>query len=139
MAILNIFKKKKIEPVKPKISQELKKEINPEKPAESKILKAKKEKKTGESFRFLKNPHITEKATDLMERNQYVFKVFPRANKIEVKKAIKDNYGVDVVSIKIINIPQKKMKLGKIQGIKAGYKKAIVRIKEGQKIEVLSR
>ncbi len=99
----------------------------------------KKEIKFGEAYRVLKTPHITEKATDLVEKNQYVFKVWPRANKVEIKKAIRDLYGVDVTNVNIINVPSKKRRLGKISGWRDGYKKAIVRIKEGQKIEVLPR
>lgn len=88
---------------------------------------------------ILKSPHITEKATDLAKKNQYVFKIWPKTNKIEVKKAIEDLYKVDVLSVKIINIPRRKRKLGKISGWRKGYKKAIVKIKPGQKIEVLPR
>ncbi|MCX6759306.1 MAG: 50S ribosomal protein L23 [Candidatus Nealsonbacteria bacterium] len=106
---------------------------------EEKKTEEKKEVRFGQSYKILKGPHITEKAGDLTEKNQYVFKIFPRANKIGVKKAIEDTYGIDVVSVKIINVPEKKIKLGKIQGTRPGYKKAIVKIKKGQKIEVLPR
>ena len=85
------------------------------------------------------SPHITEKATDLVQKNQYVFKVFPKANKTEIKKAIEDLYKVEVLDVKIINVPKKRRRLGRISGWKKGYKKAIVKIKEGQKIEVLPR
>lgn len=88
---------------------------------------------------IIKSPHITEKATDLTKKNQYVFKVEPNANKIEIKKAIEKLYGVDVLSVKIINVPKKRRRLGRISGWRKGYKKAIVRIKEGQKIEVLPK
>lgn len=136
MAIKDIFKKK-VKEVKPveKPKQVKEKEI----PKEPVSEKKPKEKKTGESYRILKSPHITEKATDLTKKNQYVFKVFPKANKSETKKAIEGLYGVDVISVKIINIPPKKRRLGKISGWKPGYKKAIIGIKEGQKIEVLPR
>ncbi len=99
----------------------------------------KKEVKFGGAFRVLKYPHVTEKATDLTASNQYVFKIYPRANKTDVKKAIEKVFGVDVTGVRVINIPKKKRRLGKIKGFKEGYKKAIVKIKEGQKIEVLSR
>ncbi len=88
---------------------------------------------------ILKTPHITEKSTDLVGKNQYVFKVWPKANKIEIKKAIEDLYGVDVLDVKIIKVPPKRRRLGRISGWRKGYKKAIVKIKEGQKIEVLPR
>ena len=90
-------------------------------------------------FKILIEPHITEKTTDLEKKNQYVFKVFPKANKTEIKKAIEDLYKVEVLNIKIINVPKKRRRLGRISGWKKGYKKAIVKIKEGQKIEVLPR
>jgi large subunit ribosomal protein L23 len=123
---------------KPKRMVEEKK-IEEKKEVEKESPKLKSEVRFGQSYKILKGPHITEKAGDLAEKNQYVFKIFPRANKIGVKKAIEDTYGVDVVSIKIINVPKKKIKLGKIQGTRPGYKKAIVKIKKGQKIEVLPR
>lgn len=98
-----------------------------------------REKKVGEAYRILYTPHVTEKATDLVEKNQYVFKVQPRANKVEIKKAIEDLYGVEVISVKIIKVPRKRRRLGRITGWRKGYKKAIVRIKEGQKIEIMPR
>ncbi len=67
-------------------------------------------------------PHITEKANFVSGSGQYIFKVTPSANKTEIKKAIKELYHVDVVSVKIINV--------------SGYKKAIVKTAKGQKIEL---
>jgi len=93
----------------------------------------------GKSYRILHSPHVTEKATRLTEKNQYVFKIWDRTNKNEVKQAVESTYGVDVVGIRIINIPRKKRKLGRHKGWKKGYKKAIVKIKKGQKIEILPR
>ncbi len=103
------------------------------------VSKIKKEIKDVEAVRLLKFPHITEKATDLAKKNQYVFKIWPGVNKVEVKKAIENLYGVDVLGVKIINIPPKRRRLGRIRGWRKGYKKAIVRLKEGQKIELLPR
>jgi large subunit ribosomal protein L23 len=85
---------------------------------------------------LLLSPQITEKATWLAEKNQYIFKVFPTANKTEIKKAVESLYRVKVVGVKIIKVPSKRRRLGKSQGWKKGYKKAIIRVKEGQKIEV---
>ncbi len=110
-------------------------------PVEKSEIKGKKEKKQVSkiAYRILSSPHITEKATDLSEKNKYIFKVSHKANKIEIKKAIKDVYGVNVIDVKIINVHRKKRKLGKQTGWKKGYKKAIIRVEEGQKIELLSR
>ncbi|MCG2699886.1 50S ribosomal protein L23 [Candidatus Parcubacteria bacterium] len=88
-------------------------------------------------YGVVKAPHISEKATDLGAINRYVFKVFSRANKVEIKKTIESIYGVKVLTVNIITIPAKKRRLGKTIGLKQGYKKAIVKIKEGQKIEII--
>jgi len=143
MAILDIFKKKKpkeekIEEKKREKKKEIK-EVKAEKPVASETPKIKKEVKISEAYRILKTPHVTEKATDLVGKNQYVFKIWPRANKTEVRKTIEDLFDVDVLGVRIINVPKKKRRLGRIEGFRKGYKKAIVRIKEGQKIEVLPR
>jgi len=69
--------------------------------------------------------------------NQYIFKVNSNTNKSEVKKSIEGIYGVDVLSVNIIKIPHKKRRIGKTEGFRKGYTKAVVKIKEGQKIEIL--
>jgi len=89
--------------------------------------------------KILISPHITEKVTDLAKKNQYVFRICPKANKVEIKKAVENFYGVDVLDVRIIKIPPKQRRLGRISGWKKGYKKAIVKIKEGQKIEMVPR
>lgn len=134
MALLDFLKKKK----------EAEKAREGRTPAELKVEKkpikvsvAKNKRTTFFSYDIVKEPHISEKATMLSETNQYTFKVYSNANKIEIKKAVEGIYGVDVLSVNIIKIPKKKRRLGKVQGFKAGYTKAIVKIKEGQKIEIL--
>jgi len=130
------FKKRKKE------KEESEKEIlkdNQKEESKEEVKKTKKEEVFSDAWKVLKKPLITEKATNLSEFNQYVFEVFPSANKTEIKKAIEKTYKVDVLSVRIINIPAKKRRLGRISGWRKGYKKAIVKIKEGQKIEVLPR
>jgi len=89
-------------------------------------------------FSVLKSFYISEKASDLLGINQYVFKVFPRANKTEVKRAIESLYKVKVVGVKIIIVSGKTRRMGKSQGWKKGYKKAIIRVKQGQRIEAVT-
>ena len=98
-----------------------------------------KKKVEGLAYGVLRFPHVTEKSTYLSENNRYVFKVFESANKTEVKKAVENNYGVKVVGVRIVNIKGKKVRLGKKSGHKKGYKKAIIEIAKGQKIEILPR
>jgi len=135
MAPFNFLKKKTPDRSQKKKSAESK----TDKVQENKAPKAKSGANVNHSYRILKTPHVTEKATDLTAQDQYAFRVFPEANKTELRKVIKDTYGVNAVSVKIINVHRKKKRLGKIQGMKPGYKKAIVRIKKGQKIELLPR
>ena len=89
------------------------------------------------SYEAINQPHISEKSTYLSENSQYIFKVSPRFNKKEIKKTVEGLYRVDVLSVNVIAIPAKKRRIGRTQGFKKGYKKAIVKIKEGQKIEIL--
>jgi len=92
-----------------------------------------------EIHKILKSPLITEKATESAKKNQYIFKVYPEANKTEIKKAIESLYKVNVLDVKIINVPPRRKRLGRTLGWRKGYKKAIVKIKEGQKIEILPK
>jgi len=132
MKIFDFFRKKK----KPEEPKKPKKEIKPEVKKE-KVKPKTPVKKEADKKGILKTPHITEKATDLSKSNQYVFKVLPKSNKIEIKKTIERVYGVNVLSVNIVNIPSKRRRLGRTTGWKKGYKKAIVKIKQGQKIETL--
>lgn len=129
MALLDFLKKKK-EIEKAKNVKKIDKPIKTLVPVKSK-------KNTVFSYDIIKEPHISEKATMLSDSNQYVFKVYSSANKIEIKKAVEGVYGVKVLSVNVIKIPKKKRRLGKVQGFKAGYTKAIVKIQDGQKIEIL--
>ncbi len=111
-----------------------------QKTEEKKIVKPKKSVKPNSlAWKVLVEPHVTEKATFLAEKNEYAFIVSKSANKIEVRRAIEDIYEVDVEGVRIINIPGKKRRIGKVQGFKSGYKKAIIKIKKGQEIEVLPK
>ena len=89
------------------------------------------------SYEAVKKPHISEKASYLSEVDQYIFEVSPNYNKNEIKKTIEGLYGVNVLSVNIIRIPAKKRRLGRTEGFRKSYKKAVVKIKNGQKIEIL--
>jgi large subunit ribosomal protein L23 len=90
------------------------------------------------SFEAVERPHVSEKGTILSEKqNQYIFEVAPKFSKQEIKKSIEGVYGVNVLSVNTVKIPAKKRRLGRTQGFRKGYKKAIVKIAKGQKIEIL--
>ena len=93
-----------------------------------------------EKWNVLISPCITEKAVGASSLgNFYVFKVNGDANKIEIKKAVEDKYKVNVIQVRTVNVPRKKVRRGRIEGFKPGYKKAIIKLKEGQKIEMISQ
>jgi len=82
-------------------------------------------------------PRITEKATGLTARSRiYSFNVSPHANKRLVKEAVESLHKVDITSVHMVSIPRKRRMRGRLEGWKKGYKKALVRVKEGQTIEI---
>jgi len=78
-------------------------------------------------------PLVTEKTTSLMEENKYAFVVDKRANKIEIRKAIEELFGVKVEAVNTINVSGKPKRVGIHRGYTASRKKAIVTLKEGSK------
>ncbi len=84
---------------------------------------------------ILKRPHVTEKATLLREKNTYVLAVDPSANKHEIRAAVEHKFNVNVLDIHTVKVLGKyRRKTGPVGGYQPDWKKAIVRIKEGQKI-----
>ena len=89
-------------------------------------------------------PIVTEKQTAITEKfpNRYGFRVSPNANKLEIKKAVEDMYGVTVESVNTMNYAGKKKsrytKSGIINGKTSAFKKAIVTLKEGETIDFFS-
>lgn len=77
----------------------------------------------------------TEKAGTLNQIGKYVFMVRLDANKSEIKKAVKELYKVDVLDVNTIRIPGKSRRFRNTKNQKSDYKKAIVTLKAGQKIE----
>lgn len=133
--IFNPFKKTE-KPKEPAKEAEVKKEVKEEKPATLSV-RAAKQKATARP-ELLLSPQVTEKATQSSEKNQYIFRVERHTNKPEIKKTIESMYRVEITGVKIINVPAKKRRLGRSFGWTKGYKKAIVKVKEGQKIDLIT-
>ncbi len=76
-------------------------------------------------------PIVTEKATMLMEKNQYTFEVIPKATKPEIKAAIENLFDVKVTQVNTMNPPRKKKRVGRFVGFKPQYKRAIVTVAAG--------
>jgi len=86
---------------------------------------------------LLKNPIVTEKTTDLGKSGKYVFLVDKNATATEAKKIVENIYNVKVVNTNVINVKSKKRRLGVSVGVKPGYKKIIMTLKEGQKLDTM--
>ena len=86
------------------------------------------------NFDIIYAPIITEKTAQMMNENKYAFKVDPRANKTQIKQAIESIFNVSVVSINTTNSHPKKRRVGKYTGMTNKYKKAIVKLAEGNSI-----
>lgn len=87
---------------------------------------------------LLNAPHISDKGTLLQENNQYIFRVSRRANKSEIKKAVESLYKVKVRSVNIVNQSPRPKSLRGRSGYRSGYKKAIVSLKKGEQIEIVT-
>lgn len=95
---------------------------------------------TNKNISLIKRPRITEKSTLLAEGGKnpvYVFEVMPNADKISIKKAIKEKYNVVATKINIVNLPAKKTFVRGRRGKTAAIKKAFVSLKAGDKIELV--
>lgn len=87
-------------------------------------------------YEVLRRPVVTEKNTDLMAQNKYVFEVAKRANKDQVKKAVEKAFKVTVVSVNMITVPSKPKGFGRLKGHKPSWKKAVVTLRPGDSIEI---
>ena len=84
---------------------------------------------------LIKGPIITEKTHALKESgNKLTLKVAVKANKIEIRKAIEELFKVKVLGVNTIRLRGKKKKLGRTQGVRPDWKKAIVTLAPGEKI-----
>ena len=84
----------------------------------------------------IRKPLVTEKTNIAREeQNLVTFAVDPRANKHEVKRAVESLFDVTVLEVRTMRMPRKTRRVGKFMGRKPEWKKALVRLAEGQSIE----
>ena len=87
-------------------------------------------------YNVIKEPHVAEKVNIQKELfNQLTFKVDIRANKVEIKKAVERLFKTKVLDVKTLNIKGKKRRVGRNIGKRPDWKKAIVRLAPGEKVE----
>lgn len=90
-----------------------------------------------EDFNTLRQPVITEKShTASGDFNQYTFRVARDATKQQIKAAVEAVFEVDVTRVQVINVPGKEKRRGYHTGRRPGYRKAMIRLAEGQTLEV---
>lgn len=75
---------------------------------------------------IIKRPVITERTTDLMEENKFVFEVDLKANKTEIKAALEEIFGVTIDKVNTLRVPSKQKRVGRHVGRTSEWKKAIV-------------
>ena len=87
------------------------------------------------AYDIIQGPIITEKTIKLKEDyNKYTFKCLKTANKIEIKNAVEEIFKVKVLSVNTVNVLPKRARVGQYVGFKSAYKKAIVKLADGDKI-----
>jgi large subunit ribosomal protein L23 len=86
------------------------------------------------SNQIIRRPLVTEKSTMLREgSNVIAFEVDPKANKIQVKNAVEELFKVKVAEVRLFNVRGKKKRMGRYEGKRRDWRKAYVRLSEGEK------
>lgn len=81
-------------------------------------------------------PIVTEKSSNLMPLNKYTFVVHKKANKIQIKEAVEEIFKVKVLDVNTINYIGKLKRVGRSEGRRPDWKKAVVTLAEGDRIEI---
>ena len=81
-------------------------------------------------------PVVSEKSFSLITDRKYTFRVHPDAHRTQVRQAVEQLFGVDVLSVNMSKVPAKPKRRGTTGGRRPGWKKAIVQLAEGQTIEI---
>jgi large subunit ribosomal protein L23 len=89
-----------------------------------------------EARQVLIAPVVSEKSYSLIEGNKYSFRVHPNAHKTQIRQAVEELFDVKVEGVNIVKVRPKPKRRGLHRGIKPGWKKAIVQLREGDRIEI---
>jgi large subunit ribosomal protein L23 len=91
------------------------------------------------AFNTVLRPVVSEKSTMLSDQGTYVFEVAPNANKIQIKRAVEEAFAdkkIQVASVNILRVQGKMRRLGRHSGMTRSWKKAIVTLRPGQRLEL---
>ena len=89
-----------------------------------------------EARQVLIAPVVSEKSYSLIEANKYSFRVHPDAHRTQIRQAVEELFDVSVVRVNVLKVQSKPKRRGLTRGTKPGWKKAIVELREGDKIEI---
>jgi large subunit ribosomal protein L23 len=89
-----------------------------------------------DSRQVLIAPVVSEKSYSLIEDNKYSFRVHPRAHKTQIRQAVEELFDVKVEAVNVLKVQPKPKRRGFHRGTKPGWKKAIVQLREGDRIEI---
>jgi large subunit ribosomal protein L23 len=81
-------------------------------------------------------PVVSEKSYSLIEASKYSFKVHPKAHKTQIRQAVEELFEVKVLSVNVLKVQPKPKRRGVSRGTRPGWKKAIVQLRAGDKIEI---
>ena len=87
-------------------------------------------------YEVLRRPLITEKNSGLQAQGKYVFEVAQEANKHQVKQAVEKAFNVRVTAVNVMMVPGKMRRMGRRMTLSPSWKKAVVTLKSGDKIEI---
>ena len=85
---------------------------------------------------IIRRPVISERTMDLLAENKYTFEVDIKATKPQIREAVEQIFNVDVEKVNTMRVRGKKRRMGRSEGKRPDWKKAIVTVKEGQRIEL---
>jgi large subunit ribosomal protein L23 len=81
-------------------------------------------------------PVVSEKSYSLINENKYSFRVHDKAHKTQIRQAVEELFDVKVTAVNIVKVQPKPKRRGFHKGIRPGWKKAVVQLREGDKIEI---
>ena len=81
-------------------------------------------------------PVVSEKSYGLIKDRKYSFRVHPDAHKTQIRQAVEELFGVNVIAVNVIKVQSKPKRRGLVRGRKPGWKKAIVQLRQGESIEI---
>lgn len=145
MSILDRFKKNKEGAEKGSVAKQVvKAEQKDEKKKPKKATKAEEPKKEKKAVQIISKkathtliePIVTEKSAQLSDRGVIVFKVAEDANRVTVRNAFRELYKITPVKVNVMNVRGKSIRFGRTTGQTQNYKKAIITLPEGKRIDV---